>query len=687
MCAKPVFINLMSVRSCLALGLLSICGVASALAQQQDMTSRLFRNPAELQPVTPQKAPGQSLLVLRAPSALAPQQDVTYDLNVNYTDTKIANPYFGGEDLVHLRSYNGSLIAPSISLYPSQSVRIRLHNQLPVEDTTDCPSPEGRVHSVPNCLSTTNLHFHGLHVSPTGNSDNVLLEHPPGQNFEYEVNVPVDHPAGTFWYHSHRHGSTAAQVSSGMVGALIVKGKRTLDDRPQNGGIADIDTILKNSGGGDLKENVLLLQQIAYACFDDPNSDTITTKLASGGKSVWYCPPGKSGEVKYYSTQFGPGSWRSSGHYTMITGKMQPQFGEWKPGEGEAIRAGEIQRWRIIHAGVRDTVALQIIKATDVDPALAAVPVGALEQSNWVDQHCKSGEVVQTWEFALDGLTRKRATAKMINILQPAYRSDVLIAFPSEGVFCVLDQSVQQSSVVNPGPGQKDTRLLALVRVTGGTPVQGDLKTYIVNSLIAADPTMPGTIAQQLRDDDLTAFAPNTDLSQQPIARTRDVSFNISFPVGAPLRFEVNGALYDPSRVDFKPVLGTTEDWNVTSTLAAHIFHIHVNPFQIMDIKDAKGASIFTADGRCTELDLKDKQGNPAPDPQYCDLKNVFRDTIFVKQNYHILLRTTYARYIGEYVLHCHILDHEDQGMMLNVEVVPNAASSVAVTRAATHAH
>jgi FtsP/CotA-like multicopper oxidase with cupredoxin domain len=188
----------------------------------------------------------------------------------------------------------------------------------------------------------------------------------------------------------------------------------------------------------------------------------------------------------------------------MITEKMQPQFGEWKPGDAEPIRAGEIQRWRIIHAGVRDTVALQIVKATGIEPTLAAAPVGAIEQSNWVDQHCKSGEVVPQWEFAADGLTRKRAYVKSLNILQLAYRSDALIAFPSEGVYCVLDQSVQQSSVINPGPGQKDTRLLALVRVTGGTPVQGDLKAYVINSLISANSGMPGAVTQQLRDDDLT---------------------------------------------------------------------------------------------------------------------------------------------------------------------------------------
>src|SRR5262249_31203962 len=153
-------------------------GVWPSSAQQPTTSLRLFKNPTELQPVTPRKAPSQSLVILSAPSAIAPQQDVTYDLKVNYTDTEILNPYFGNKEAVHLRSYNNSLIAPTISIYPSQSVRIRLDNQLKAENETDCPKPEGRIHSIPNCLSTTNLHFHGLHVSPTGNSDNVLLELP-----------------------------------------------------------------------------------------------------------------------------------------------------------------------------------------------------------------------------------------------------------------------------------------------------------------------------------------------------------------------------------------------------------------------------------------------------------------------------------------------------------------------------
>jgi hypothetical protein len=35
-------------------------------------------------------------------------------------------------------------------------------------------------------------------------------------------------------------------------------------------------------------------------------------------------------------------------------------------------------------------------------------------------------------------------------------------------------------------------------------------------------------------------------------------------------------------------------------------------------------------------------------------------------------IRTKYDRYIGEFVIHRHNLDHEDSGMMTNVQIVPN---------------
>lgn len=67
-------------------------------------------------------------------------------------------------------------------------------------------------------------------------------------------------------------------------------------------------------------------------------------------------------------------------------------------------------------------------------------------------------------------------------------------------------------------------------------------------------------------------------------------------------------------------------------------------------------------------------------DPQYSGLKGVWKDTLWIKNAppapgqpglpYTITVRTRYERYIGEFVIHCHILDHEDEGMMQNVAIV-----------------
>lgn len=53
-------------------------------------------------------------------------------------------------------------------------------------------------------------------------------------------------------------------------------------------------------------------------------------------------------------------------------------------------------------------------------------------------------------------------------------------------------------------------------------------------------------------------------------------------------------------------------------------------------------------------------------------MHHVFRDTVIVENNYQVHIRTRYDRYIGEFVIHCHILDHEDSGMMLNIAIVPD---------------
>jgi FtsP/CotA-like multicopper oxidase with cupredoxin domain len=98
--------------------------------------------------------------------------------------------------------YNGTSPGPTLRIRPGELLRVRLVNHL------DQP---------------TNLHTHGLHVSPQGNADNPFIAVEPRASFDYAIQLPSDHPAGTFWYHPHHHGSVADQLFGGLAGALVVE--------------------------------------------------------------------------------------------------------------------------------------------------------------------------------------------------------------------------------------------------------------------------------------------------------------------------------------------------------------------------------------------------------------------------------------------------------------------------------
>ena len=102
-----------------------------------------------------------------------------------------------------VQTYNNAFPSPTMRIKPGDTFKISLVNSL---------------------SDPTNLHWHGFHVSPKDNSDNVFLSIDPGSKYDYEVAVPQDHQTGLFWYHPHRHMDTDAQVYGGLAGAIIVEG-------------------------------------------------------------------------------------------------------------------------------------------------------------------------------------------------------------------------------------------------------------------------------------------------------------------------------------------------------------------------------------------------------------------------------------------------------------------------------
>jgi suppressor of ftsI len=151
--------------------------------------------------------------------------------------------------------YHSAYIPPVWRMRPGDTLTVRLHNQL---------------------QEVTNLHFHGLNVSPRGNGDNIFVHVRPGTSFTYRVEIPVKRDVGLFWYHSHAHGRASPQIIGGLSGGLIVDGSE------------HFYSFLK-----ELQERVLLLKHLP-----DPRPDW--QELVTVNGVVAPTIPIHPGEVQYW---------------------------------------------------------------------------------------------------------------------------------------------------------------------------------------------------------------------------------------------------------------------------------------------------------------------------------------------------------------------------------------------------
>lgn len=108
-----------------------------------------------------------------------------------------------------------SIPGPTIRMVPGNTYVLTLKNLLPYS----APSTTENDLKDPNI---TNIHTHGLHVSPMSPSDDVMRLIQGTYCGDYVYAVPADHMGGTLWYHPHHHGSTFLQVSGGAWGLLLV---------------------------------------------------------------------------------------------------------------------------------------------------------------------------------------------------------------------------------------------------------------------------------------------------------------------------------------------------------------------------------------------------------------------------------------------------------------------------------
>ena len=121
------------------------------------------------------------------------------------------------------------------------------------------------------------------------------------------------------------------------------------------------------------------------------------------------------------------------------------------------------------------------------------------------------------------------------------------------------------------------------------------------------------------------------DLRGAAIARRRELAFAMSMG-GSAMNFTIDGRKFDPARIDQTVKAGTVEEWTLANTSPMdHPLHLHVWPMQLVE-----------------------ENGQPLHQPTWQDVVNIpARGKVRIAFDF-----------AGRTVYHCHILDHEDQGMI-----------------------
>ncbi|WP_341952167.1 multicopper oxidase family protein [Salinibacterium sp. TMP30] len=204
---------------------------------------------------------------------------------------------------VQALSYNGGVPGPTLRVRPGDTLSVSLRNGL---------------------KDPSNLHVHGLHVSPEGTSDNVFVTVEAGDSFDYQYELPADHPPGVYWYHPHHHGFVADQVFSGLYGAIIVE---------------DPDAIPVE------RERVLVISDIT---FDSAGNIPPATPMDTMS--------GREGEL------------------VLVNGQLTP---------GMDARPGERERWRIVNACVSRYLRLRL---DGQQLTLLGIDSGRFESAHEIDE-------------------------------------------------------------------------------------------------------------------------------------------------------------------------------------------------------------------------------------------------------------------------------------------------------------
>lgn len=418
----------------------------------------------------------------------------------------------------------------------------------------------------------TNVHFHGMNVSPLGNADNVFRQFAPDNSptGPYSVPLPFDktkpqfnHPSGTFWFHPHPHGISEPQVLGGMSGLIMVDGL--------------LENYYPDSAFLAATEKFFLLKDYlprGADCVQKTINGVATGMVNDGSKAP-----------------------------------TQTKLGLINP------PAGVDQLWRFANVGADQYFDLVLIDQNGKPQTMNVIAIDgnptATTDSNFANP--VAAPIPMTHLF-----------------LSPGARMDVVVNL-SAGVYNLWSDTYDTGSTNTVQLGDSNCAVqLAYVKAgPSGTPGGPRGVSIASNNKPVLRPTIKD-LQQAACEDDFT------------------VTFTESANV-----FYINGTAYQPTDPAHIVKLGCIGEWTIDNkTDEAHVFHIH----QLDYLVYPQDYSMF-------------RDGDT-----FNDNYLLFQDVVNVppQQSVTVYIPFTNPVIAGKFVFHCHILNHEDGGMMANVCVEAN---------------
>ncbi|MFF8844823.1 multicopper oxidase family protein [Streptomyces sp. NPDC015127] len=233
-------------------------------------------------------------------------------------------------------------------------------------------------------------------------------------------------------------------------------------------------------------------------------------------------------------------------------------------------------------------------------------------QSNlrFFDLRLGAGETF--WQIGGDGGLLEKPLQTTAVKLSPGERVDIVVDFAKY----VPGTRLELTNTEGPGPAEHVGKVMQFRVMKNLTVGAGPLP-----SVLRTMPALPPATVQR-----------TFDLSMDEDGRPNAQGY-------------INGKVYDMHRIDTEVKLGVPEIWTVTNSnkLAPHNFHVHLAMFRVLE-----------------------RNGRPVAN----DGESAWKDTVSLKAGESVKLQVTFESYRGDYVYHCHLIDHAAMGMMGNLRVV-----------------